>query len=324
VIKSSDFLRLDFTPDLTQGGISCACQSLPHLYAGAGNAACNHLRYTVAQVAVELALRRHLVAERIPFQVRAAVPFTDPSRFDISLLGHRCDVRTFLISNPKQILSIQTNPGLLLEAPALVPLDQYSVEGQSGQDLLVFVFVLGTTAGSPVGDARSRKDSQPTYLVHLMPGSWAHPRSWIPLGPLVLKSEDPGTLELEVGGQDRDRRSLARPVELPPRTRLELADDFHALTYLHAAARPAARLGIRSASRVETRLINPTEWRNIWINGIEILVVGWITREQFRQRARLLQTGSRVLQYGRTRTKNMAGPIADLKPLTRLFERARS
>jgi hypothetical protein len=323
VINAGDILRLDFTPDLTQGGISYACYSLPQLYTKAGYAARNVLRQTVAQVAVELALRRHLVEKRIPFEVRGAVPFTAPNHFDVMLRGQRCDIRTFLITNRNQIHSIQMDPGLILEAPALVPVDQYAAEGQSNQDLYLFAFALGTNADSPADGGRSRESEGRMHLLHVMPGSWAHPRAWIPLGPLVLKSEDLEALALEIGGQDRDRGNLARSVVLPPRTRLEVADDFHSVTYLHVGARPTGRLGIRSPSRKETQVADPTEWRNIWINGTDIYVAGWITREQFRQRAILLHEGSRVFQYSRTRTRNLAVPVSELKPLTQLLERAR-
>lgn len=323
MITADDILRLDFTPDLTEGGISCACCALSHIYFRAGSTAIAHLRHTVAQVAVELALRRHLVAERVPFEVQAAVPFTDPSRFDVSVRGHRCEIRTFLITDPTQIPSIQMDPGLLLEASALVPLDQYSAEGQSSEDLYFFAFVLSRSIDVVVHSTRSATSEERMHLVYVMPGSWAHPRDWIPLGPIVLKSEDPGTLGLEIGGQDRERGNLACRAVLPPHTRLELAADLHSLTYLHVESRPMGRLGVRSPTRKETQVINPTEWRSIWIDGTDIYVAGWITREQFRQRARLVREGSRVLQYSRTRTKNLAVPISDLKPLAQLFERAR-
>lgn len=324
VITADDILRLDFTPDLTEAGISRACGSLPNLYIRAGNAGCTQLRHIVAQVAVELALRRHLVAEGIPFEVKAAVPFTDPSRFDVSVRGHRCEIRTFLIADPKQMPSIQKEPRLLLQASALVPVDRYSAEGQSSEDRYLFAFVLGTGVDSPAHFTRSGQSQGRMHLVHVMPGSWARPRTWIPLGPIVLKSEDPETLEVEIGGQDHDRGSLMCRAVLPSHTRLELEADLHSLTYLHVESRPTGRLGIRSRSRRETQVIDPTEWESIWINGTDIYVAGWITRDQFRQRASLLHAGSRVFQYSRTRTKNLTMPISDLKPLTQLFAQARA
>ena len=51
-------------------------------------------------------------------------------------------------------------------------------------------------------------------------------------------------------------------------------------------------------------------------------LTGWITREEFRRRATLIREGSRVFQYDQTRTKNLAVPVSDLKPMSELFEQA--
>ena len=324
MITASDILRLEFTPDLAHGGILYACHSLPRLHTGTGVAGCHRLRQRAAQAAAELALRRHLVTEHVPFDVRPAIPFTDPSRFDISLHGHRCDLKTYLITNPKRILSIEMDPGQLLAASALVPSDQHAAEGQSGDDLYLFAFLLGGNSAAPSDRTKPRAAKQPQHLVHLMPVGWSHPRSWIPLGPLVLKSDDPGMLKLEIGGQDREREDLACPVALPPRTRLELAEDFHSVTYLHVETRPAGRLGIRSPSRGETQVIHPMEWRDIWIDGRALYLAGWITREQFGQRARQMREGSRVFPHDRTQTKHLTVRVSDLKPLAQLLVPARS
>jgi hypothetical protein len=56
---------------------------------------------------------------------------------------------------------------------------------------------------------------------------------------------------------------------------------------------------------------------------MSILFVGWLTREEFRQRASLIPAGARVFQYSQTRTKNLAVPVADLKPLGGLLEKVR-
>ena len=83
---------------------------------------------------------------------------------------------------------------------------------------------------------------------------------------------------------------------------------------------PEARLGIRSTAHKSTHLIGANEWGNIWIYGMDILLAGWQTRGEFNQLARPVQEGARVFQYDRTRTKNLAVPVFDLKPLAELFE----
>jgi hypothetical protein len=74
----------------------------------------------------------------------------------------------------------------------------------------------------------------------------------------------------------------------------------------------------------EPYLIDPFGWGNIWVYGREIILTGYLPREEFRRRSSLIQPGSRVFQYSKTRTKNLAVPVADLKPLGRLFEQVRA
>jgi len=99
MITASDFLQLPYTPDLTEGGIAYAIRSLPYTYDRMGGSPYDRLRRIVAGVAVELAFRRHLSQQDIPYDVKGATPFTDPDRYDVSLGGHRCDIKSFIISN---------------------------------------------------------------------------------------------------------------------------------------------------------------------------------------------------------------------------------
>ncbi|HEX9331327.1 MAG TPA: hypothetical protein VF896_05530, partial [Anaerolineales bacterium] len=57
--------------------------------------------------------------------------------------------------------------------------------------------------------------------------------------------------------------------------------------------------------------------------GMDILLAGYMTREEFSRRASFIQAGSRVFQYPQTYVKNLAVPVSDLKPLSDLFERVK-
>ena len=111
MITVSDLLRIPYTPDLTEGGIAYANRSLPHTYDRMGGSPFDRLRRIVAGVAVELAFRRYLTQQNIPFDIKGATPFTDPDRYDVSLGGHRCDIKSFLISHRTQITSLRADPG---------------------------------------------------------------------------------------------------------------------------------------------------------------------------------------------------------------------
>jgi hypothetical protein len=323
MIGIDDLINIPFTPDLTESGITYACRSLPHSHNRTRSSCYDTLRRTAAGVVVELAFRRYLAQQNVPFDVKSGTPFTDPDHYDVSLGGRRCDLKSFLISRRSQITALHADPGLALNAPALVPLDRYAADGHTANNLYLFAFLTGLIAASSGELKKAATTGLPSYLIHAMPAVWVRPRAWIPLGPLALKSEADETLIVEVAGQDAGREFITRSLFLPPHTRCVMDAGFYSLAYLHVKSKPGARLGVFSPSREETYLIKSTEWSNIWIYGMDIYLTGWISRSEFRQRASLVPEGSRVFQYERTRTKNLAVPISDLKPLAELFDRVR-
>src|SRR5262245_11810829 len=131
MLSVSDLIHLPYTSDLTEGGIAYAVRSLPYTYNRMGGSPYDRLRRIVAGVAVELAFRRHLADQGIPFDVKGATPFTDSDRYDVSLGGRRCDIKSFLITYRSQIEEMKRNPSIVLDAPALVPSDQHAAEGRS-------------------------------------------------------------------------------------------------------------------------------------------------------------------------------------------------
>jgi len=115
----------------------------------------------------------------------------------------------------------------------------------------------------------------------------------------------------------------SRRVEIPPRTRVELGNEFFSVSYIHIKSMPSSRLGIHSPTRKETYLIGGMDWGNIWVYGMEVLLAGYLTREEFSRRASPIRASARVFQYDQTRTKNLAVPVSDLKPLSELFQRVK-
>ena len=320
MISVNDLLHLPYTRDLTEGGIAYALRSLPYTYNRMGGSPYDRLRRIVAGVAVELAFRRHLSEREVPFDVLGATPFTEPDRYDVALGGRRCDIKSFLITYREQIAEMKKNPGVVLNAPALVPSDQNAAEGHSDNDIYLFAFLSGLVAASQEDVQKAQLAGQPTYLIHAMPEAWARPMKWNPLGRLVLKSESAETQVIEIGGQDAGRETRTLTVEVPPRTRVEVEEGFFSVSHLRVQNLPEARIGIRSEARRETHLIAALEWGNIWVYGMDILLAGWLTRGEFNRHARFLPAGKRVFQYDKTRTKNLAVPVSGLKPIAELFE----
>ena len=324
MITVNDFIHLPYTRDLTEGGIAYAVHSLPYTYNRMGGSVYERLRRIVAGVAVELAFRRFLAEQNVPFDVLGATPFTDPDHYDVALGGRRCDIKSFLITHREQISDMKRNPQLVLKAPALVPSDQNAAEGHTNQDLYLFAFLSGLVAASPGEVEKIVQSKQDAYLIHAMPDAWNRPESWNPLGTLALKSESQESLAVEIGGQDAGRALRSLEVQLPPKTRVQVDDPFHTLAYVHVKSPLKGRLGIHCAQRKGTYLIEPSDWGNIWVYGLDILLAGYLTRAEFNQRASFIREGARVFQYNRTRTKNLAVSVYDLRPISELLEDARA
>jgi hypothetical protein len=87
MLSISDLIHLPYTRDLTEGGIAYALRSLPYTYSRAGSSLYDRLRRMVASAAAELAFRRYLSEQNIPFEVKGARPFTEPERYDVTWAG---------------------------------------------------------------------------------------------------------------------------------------------------------------------------------------------------------------------------------------------
>lgn len=323
MLTETDLVYLPYTPDLTEGGIAYACRSLAYTYNRMGGTPFSRMRSIAAGVAVELAFRRYLHEQRVPFDVLGATPFTEPDRYDIALGRHRCDVKSYFLSRRGQISSLRRQPAQVLQAQALVPLDQFLADGHRLDDIYLFALLLGLTATSRQEMAKAQAAGQPLYLIYPMPEAWSKPASWRPLEHLTLKSECEETLVVELGGQDAERRFVSVWCELPPRRRVVPPGEFYTLCYVHVQRLPTARVGLHAPVCGAPHLIGPRDWGNIWVYGMEIWLVGWLTYEQFRAKASMLAAGASTLQYARTRTKNLAVPMSALQPIQPLLARLR-
>jgi len=322
MISVADILQFPCSRDLIHGGIAYALHSLPYQFHRASNSPYERLRRIVAGAAIELAFRHYLSEQEIPFEVKSALPFTERERYDVMLGGQRCEIKSFLISNSDQIAEIQKRPQVLLNAPALVPSDQHAGDAHSPHDLYLFAFLSGFVTSSQADLLQVVKAKQLYYLIHAMPDAWSRPSTWNPLGKLVLKSEAEEEILVELGGQDGERKICSCTVELPPRTRFEIQNEFFSLSHVHVKSVPTARVGIHCPARKLTLTIGAPAWGNLWIYGRDIWLAGYITREEFSRRARFIPTGSRVFQYHHTQVKNLAVPVSELRPLSELVEKA--
>lgn len=315
-------LRLPYDVSLTVAGIEYAKKSLHYTYNRMGLNPAARLRKIVAGVAVELAFRRWLEAQRVPYDLLGATPFTEPDRYDLRLAGRRCDVKSFVVGDRASISPLRRDPAWLLEAEALVPEDQFRGDTLEENDFYLFGFLAGLETRHRAELEKALLAEQPVYLLHTpAEPRWRGGGDWRSLGRLVLTADLNETLALEVGGQNAARTTQAERLTLAPRARTVTADEYYSLLYLHPARLPAGPVGVRSAVLGETVLVQPRHWENIWVYGLEIFLAGWLTKAEFRALGRKLPSGSPVRQYPRgTQTDNRAVSVRALRDVRELAE----
>jgi hypothetical protein len=323
MLSASDLIRLPYTPDLTEAGLLVTCQWLVGSSRSLGDNPYNFLRRKIGQVAVELAFRRLLAERQIPFRIMEMEPFTDPRQHDLSLGGHRLHLNSTLLSRRQQIRALRAEPAELLQASALVPLEQFVQEGQTSADIFLFAFLLALAATSQADQHRLEATGKPHYYLALLPRNWSRPDAWVPLGPVILKSEAVQSVTVELGGQDADRNFMSTQVQLLPLTRTLVSQDFYSLATIHILDRPTARLGVHSPRVPQTHILQPSDWGNVWLYGMEFWLTGWLNHEEYRQKSTILPVGQPTYPYSRTRVKNLCVPMTGLRPLEELFEQVK-
>ena len=273
---------------------------------------------TVASVALNLAFRRYLGARGIRFEVQKLTPFSDPDRYDLLLGGRTCELKPYLISRSSQWQALSDDPQLALRAPALVPLERHTTETVRAGDIYAFGFV-GAGVAVQEADAPVQDPPQREYWMHVLPPAWQKARRSAPLGPVFIKAEATQGLSIEVGGRDLIR--IAGGQSTSPWAAVSAWNCrnpcWHSITFA-PRVRPSGRLGIHAPASRLTHVIEPADWHNVWLAGWGMLLLGWMTRQEFRTRAKLLPQGRRVFQFDRTKTRNLAVMVSDLKPITEL------
>lgn len=323
MVAANDFITIPYTADMTRAGIKYACESLQQSYFHQRGDHHKRLRKIVAEKAAILAFTRHLNKINLPYHFRSYTSFSDPSHYDITIGGRRCEIRSSQFFPRKLIRSIHKKPHQLLQAQACLPRDQFENMNKTGKDILIFAFLTSLITPNISTVKKAVSAGQPIFLLHIMPKKWAYPDQWQTLGELVVETNNPNLISLEISGQDKYRRVETEYLTLKSKTPAIIHDHFYSIQYFGTTSLPEETIAVHSASFQETSRIKPTAWKNIWVYGMQIFFCGYITRDEFWEKATLLPGGSRAFQYVITTTENFSIPIQDLHPLNDLFERAK-
>jgi hypothetical protein len=324
MLTAADIISIDYTPDLEEAGTAFACRSLALSFHKLKKSPFDDLRQAAADTAVELAARRYLYQKKAAYAVKGNQPFSSPNHYDLWVGKHTCRLKNYLIDGRVQLERLKEDPAFLLQFPALVPLEEFVEEGRRAEDLILFTFAMAETAADPSASRKIIKAGKPTCLLHPLADDWTKPRTWQPLRNLAMKSEGGESLQVELGGLDGERKFVTERLELPPQELIHVKGDFYSLAYARAMSFPEERVGIQSTTRTRASVIAPAAWENIRVYGKKILLAGWLSQDEFRKKASLLNESIRSAQIQRTEEKLLQVLLTELNPLKELIEETRS
>ncbi len=322
MLEPNDLITLPYTPDLTQAGIAYTCHSLPDYYVRT-KPGFNQLRQIVSEVAVELAFRRYLTAEDIPHGILEATPFTDPNRTDITMGGRRCNLQSYTLTKKNTIRQLRHHPEQLLQALAPIPVENIDSDHIRNEDIYVFALLTALVTTNQAELNRALAAGQQIYLINLLPKIWSNPDRLRSINKLTLKCDTSYEVTLDLGGLGPRQKYQKEQARLTPHQRVQVEQDFYTLTYLHIAPLPDGRIGIHSSKLKSTHIITPHEWGNIWVYGMEVVLLGYMKCGEFHRRATYQSFERRNLLLTCTNKKTLTVPVVELTPVPDLFRRVR-
>jgi hypothetical protein len=321
MLTQDDIIQQPCPEDLMQAGTAHIIHSLVHPGGRSIDPAFDFLRAEVVDSAVELAFRRLLTQENVPHDLIESLAFSEPDRYDVAFGGRRCVVFGTLICQREEISRIHKNPGTLVKGDVFLREARRS-GAHRDVDLYIFATLTGLVTRSRQDLQKALNASQPSCLVFPMPGTWGTPSQWEPLGPLALKADISAPVSLTLSGQDRQRAFLQSTVELPSRQRIQVEEGFHTLNALAVSALPDGPVGVSSPWLRETLLVSPYQWGNVWVYGMRIFLMGYISQGDFNRQAGNVPASRGVTSDPCLEEGAIPIPANSLKPLKDLFIRA--
>ena len=210
MLKSSDLIRLAYSPDLTQAGIAIASRKLASGSIASKSIDTRQLQREIAQTSGALAFHRYLIEQNIPFQIQQSSPFSQPEQATAVLGGRKCEIETSLITDVHTAGQTSHNAKRLLETSIRVPAGMQTSGLHSASDLAVFALAVASVTDDRNGLLRKAEAGEPYLCSHVMPEAWRQPGKRKALGPLSFRYAGDTGISLELYGLGFQRGALHR------------------------------------------------------------------------------------------------------------------
>jgi hypothetical protein len=280
MLRSSDIIRLPFPPDLTQAGIGIATRRLAYSCLTPGGMQFDRLQSAIAEACVELALRRYLQYQGIPFTTEDLHPFSQPDRIMIVLGGRRIFLHSNMVGEEEWVKRLPVDPEWLDSVSVRLPAMHQPAEAISGNDLAVIAFVV---AGVHTGRSELRqaaREEAPFLCSHTMPEAWRRIRVRKPQGRLIFKMGGEASNSLDVYGLDLQQALCVERITINPEVMTETRAEFISVSCLQTSNIPGTRIEIHSPAHRHPYTILPLGWKNVWVYGQGIILAGYLPYEQ--------------------------------------------
>ncbi len=303
-LTADDVVRLPWEDRYTLAGALHACRSLPGWGRSRPRPSLPDLRQRGAQAGAELALRAWLEGQGIPYHLAPTAGLRPGSLPRLVLWGHRLWLHLALVGRAPELP--EDVAARLLAGQAEVPDTLLDSAGAMPEDLFVFACLVAEITRRRPHLRRLAAQGQPVFLVALPPTAWRRPPRQA--APWQVRNDSRFPLHLEMGIETAGRRPRVEQVHLPACAQVCLPARAEGLRYLHTRRLPGAALVLRRAGTPEW-VVSPGRWHDLWLRDPALLLLGWITRREFRRRARRATDGR----------ARWAMPCSLLQPVGRLL-----
>jgi hypothetical protein len=311
-------VRLPFTPDLTQAGITYACRHLPHLYLTQRDTSWKTLQNITLKTALELALHRYLIEQDIPIQRSQTTPFTEPERTDLFIGGRRCEIQSTLICSKEKIRRFKKAPARLLDETIPIQRTELLSDYYQNHDLHILTIATALIAPHQPKINQAIQAGQPASLIFLLSRRWNDCELWKPFNRLAFSYTGSTPINIEVGGQGQDNRFDTQRLHLIPSQTTQLNRSFSSIFYLHPEVLPNGSLTIFNQEKQRKFHIGLEKWLNIWIYGIEIIFVGYCTHIELIQKAYQNSVGAYPVRFPKDYPGDFRLPVRESNPFVKL------
>ncbi|MGD8760084.1 MAG: hypothetical protein PVJ07_07505 [Anaerolineales bacterium] len=321
-LTASDLLSLPYDESLTLAGVTYVLQTIHHLGFRDRLPFVSGLRRVAQATATELAVRRWLHSERVPYGLLASEPITEPPRRHMVIGGRRLFVASHTVTSARQIQQLRRDPASLCRAQALIP-EMHFIHERFGQgDICLFAYLLCRETRTPSEVQQALRAHMDTHLLALpRKRGWRQHHPWRALGPLTIANPTSQALTIELAGELSDRRLWRKSLSLRPGKTRNLPVALHTLLYLHSLNPATPTLHISSNVLARPWIITSSDWDNVWFYGSQIWLAGWMTSGEFRRHSKHMSAGSRTRLSGRIRSDHRWLRASDLRPLKELLAR---